>query len=155
VTVIYVKEEIITPLAGLAVIAASTSTAQSFMEYGTSVFFYGDLFGTLIVALDMCVFYLYIKLSVAHEALVFARDLTPIPSVWTKEQGLSAAFIGKYEITPREREIIEAMLQGKTDKEIAAALNIAVNTAQVHLKRTYRKAGSSGRFALSALIRGE
>jgi DNA-binding CsgD family transcriptional regulator len=102
----------------------------------------------------MCVFYLYIKLSVAHEALIFARGLSPAPPVWTPEQGLSAAFIEKYEITPREREVIEAMLQGKTDKEIAVKLNMAVNTAQVHLKKIYRKTGAAGRFALSALVRG-
>jgi DNA-binding NarL/FixJ family response regulator len=102
----------------------------------------------------MCIFYLYTKLSVAHEALIFARDLAHTPSVWTPEQGLSTAFIEKYEITPRECAVVEAMLQGKTDKEIAAALNIAVNTVQVHLKRIYRKTGTAGRFALSALVRG-
>jgi DNA-binding CsgD family transcriptional regulator len=102
----------------------------------------------------MCVFYFYVKLSVAHEALLFARDLAQIPPVWTAERGLSPAFIEKYEITPREREVIEVMLQGKNDKEIAVKLNIAVNTVQVHLKRIYRKTGAAGRFALSALVRG-
>jgi DNA-binding CsgD family transcriptional regulator len=46
------------------------------------------------------------------------------------------------------------MVQGKTDKEIASKLDIAVNTVQVHLKRIYRKTGAAGRFALSALVRG-
>jgi DNA-binding CsgD family transcriptional regulator len=46
------------------------------------------------------------------------------------------------------------MLLGKTDKEIAVRLNIAVNTVQAHLKRIYRKTGAAGRFALSALVRG-
>jgi DNA-binding CsgD family transcriptional regulator len=145
---------VLTPLAGLAVIAASTHATRSLLDNGVNVFLYGGLFGTLIVVLNMCIFYLYTKLSVAHEALLFARDLAHTPPVWTPEQGLSAAFIEKYEITPREREVVEAMLQGKTDKEIAAALNIAVNTVQVHLKRIYRKTGAAGRFALSALVRG-
>jgi DNA-binding CsgD family transcriptional regulator len=145
---------VLTPLAGLAIIAASTNAARSFLEYGVNVFLYGALFGTLIIILNMCVFYLYIKLSVAHEALLFARELAQTPPVWTQEQGLSAAFIEKYEITPREREVVEAMLQGKTDKEISVRLNIAVNTAQVHLKRIYRKTGAAGRFALYALVRG-
>jgi DNA-binding CsgD family transcriptional regulator len=102
----------------------------------------------------MCVFYLYIKLSVAHEALILAQELAHTPPVWTLEDGLSAAFIEKYEITPREREVVETMLNGKTDKEIAISLNIAVNTVQAHLKRIYRKTGAAGRFALSALVRG-
>jgi DNA-binding CsgD family transcriptional regulator len=46
------------------------------------------------------------------------------------------------------------MLAGKTDKEIAVKLNIAVNTVQAHLKRIYKKTGAAGRFALSALVRG-
>jgi DNA-binding CsgD family transcriptional regulator len=145
---------ILTPLAGLAIIAGSTNATQSLLDYGVNVFLYGGLFGTLIVVLNMCIFYLYIKLSVAHESMVFASDLAHIPPVWTSEKGLSDVFIKKYEITPREREVVEIMLQGKTDKEIAVSLNIAVNTVQVHLKRIYQKTGAAGRFALSALVRG-
>jgi DNA-binding CsgD family transcriptional regulator len=145
---------VLTPLAGLAVIAASVNAARPLLDFAVHMFLYAGLFGTLIIILNMCVFYLYIKLSVAHEALVFAQGLSPSPPVWTPEQGLSAAFIETYEITPRERDVIETMLQGKTDKEIAVKLNMAVNTAQVHLKRIYRKTGAAGRFALSALVRG-
>ena len=108
----------------------------------------------MIAVLNTCVFYLYTKLSIAHEALIFSRNLAQNPPALTQEQGLSAAFIEKYEITPRECEVIEAVLQGKTDKEISVKLNIAVNTVQVHLKRVYRKTGAAGRFALSALVRG-
>jgi DNA-binding CsgD family transcriptional regulator len=145
---------VFTPLAGLAVIAASVNAVHPLLDFGVNIFLHAGLFGTLIVILNMCVFYLYTKLSVAHEALVFARNLAPTPPVWTPEQGLSAAFIEKYEITPREHDVVEAMLQGKTDKEIAVKLNMAVNTVQVHLKRIYRKTGAAGRFALSALVRG-
>jgi DNA-binding CsgD family transcriptional regulator len=145
---------IFTPLAGLAIVAASVNTGRRLIVLGENIFLCGGLFGTLIAVLNMCVFYLYIKLSVAHEALIFAQRLSPSPPVWTPEQGLSAAFIEKYEISPREREVIETMVQGKTDKEIAVKLDIAVNTVQVHLKRIYRKTGAAGRFALSALVRG-
>jgi len=145
---------ILTPVAGLAIIVVSSNAASSLLGTGINVYLHGALFGTLIIVLNMCVFYLYIKLSVAHESLIFARDLAHTPPVWTSEQGLSAAFIEKYEITPREREVIEAMLLGKTDKEISIKLYIAVNTVQAHLKRIYRKTGASGRFALSALVRG-
>jgi len=144
---------ILMPLAGLVIIVATTHSTQSLLDNGQVIFLYGGLFGTLIIVLNMCIFYLYTKLSVAHEALIFARDLAHTPPVWTPEHGLSPEFIEKYEITPREQEVIDALLQGKTDKEIAIKLNIAVNTVQVHLKRIYRKTGAAGRFALSALIR--
>jgi DNA-binding CsgD family transcriptional regulator len=146
---------IFTPLAAVAVITASAHAFRPLLDSGTRLFLYGGIFGVLIIALNMCVFYLYTKLSVAHESLVFAQNLSQTPPVWTPEHGFSAAFIEKYEITPREREVIEILLAGKTDKEIALALNIAVNTVQVHLKRIYRRTGAAGRFALSALIRGK
>jgi DNA-binding CsgD family transcriptional regulator len=145
---------IFTPVIGLVIVSISTNAVRPLLEYGVNAFLYGGLFGTLIVVLNMCVFYLYVKLSVAHEALIFANNLAHTPPVWTTEQGLSPAFIDKYEITPREREVVEAMLVGKTDKEIAVKLNMAVNTVQVHLKRIYKKTGAAGRFALSALVRG-
>lgn len=146
---------IFTPLAGVAVIAVSARAFRPLLDSGARLFLYGGIFGTLIIVLNMCVFYLYTKLSVAHEALIFAQSLAQTPPVWTTEKGLSTAFIERYEITPREREIIEILLSGKTDKEIAVKLNIAVNTVQVHLKRIYRKTGAAGRFALSALIHGK
>jgi DNA-binding CsgD family transcriptional regulator len=134
---------ILTPPVGLAIVVASTKLILPLPGYEANVFLYGGLFGTLIAVLSICIFHLCAKLSVAHT----------LP-VWTPEQGLSIAFIEKYKITPREREVVEAMLQGKIDKEISTMLNIAVNTVQVHLKRIYRKTGAAGRFALSALVRG-
>jgi DNA-binding CsgD family transcriptional regulator len=43
-------------------------------------------------------------------------------------------------------------LQGKSNKEIATALNIEVNTVQVHLQNVYRKTGAPGRYAIMALV---
>jgi DNA-binding CsgD family transcriptional regulator len=81
------------------------------------------------------VFYLCLKLFVSYEARVFAGELANTPPVWTAEQGLSAAFVQKYELSPQERETAETMLLGKNDKEIAQKLNISVNTVQAHLKK--------------------
>lgn len=46
--------------------------------------------------------------------------------------------IGKAEkLTPREKEIYALMLAGKTNKEIADELEIAVNTVKVHIRHMY------------------
>jgi DNA-binding CsgD family transcriptional regulator len=146
---------ILTPPAGIVLMAYTSKVTLPLLgKIDADIFLIDGLFGTLIVALNMGIFYLYTKLSVAHEALIFAQDLSHTPPVWTPEQGLSAAFIEKYELTPREREVIEVLVQGKTDKEIAGKLNMALNTVQVHLKNIYRKTGATGRFALSALVHG-
>jgi DNA-binding CsgD family transcriptional regulator len=67
--------------------------------------------------------------------------------------GLNPEFIKKYGLTEREAEITEALLEGKTNKEIAESLFIATTTAQTHLQTIYRKTGASGRYALMALCK--
>ncbi|MDR2869199.1 MAG: LuxR C-terminal-related transcriptional regulator [Deferribacteraceae bacterium] len=67
-------------------------------------------------------------------------------------EGLSKSLIEQYQITIRERQVIEILIQGKTDKEISLALDIAVSTVQAHLKRIYQKTATAGRFALIALV---
>jgi DNA-binding CsgD family transcriptional regulator len=123
------------------------------LEFGGETIWFGLSFGILLLALNLMVFCLYVKLSASYEARVFAGELANIPPVWTAEQGLAETFIQKYEISPRERETVEIMLLGKNDKEIARELNISVNTVQAHLKSIYRKTGAGGRFALFALVR--
>ncbi len=44
-----------------------------------------------------------------------------------------------YHLTPREREILEAMVRGLTKKEIAAELGLSVHTADFHLRHIYEK----------------
>jgi DNA-binding NarL/FixJ family response regulator len=48
-------------------------------------------------------------------------------------------FYKKYNISDREVEIIEALVVGKTNKEIASELFISINTVKTHIKNIYRK----------------
>jgi LuxR family maltose regulon positive regulatory protein len=48
----------------------------------------------------------------------------------------------------REQEVVRLIADGKSTKEIAAALQISVNTAKVHIKSIYRKTGAHTRSAL-------
>ena len=38
----------------------------------------------------------------------------------------------RYRLTPREREILQLLAEGKSNKEVANLLNISVNTAEAH-----------------------
>jgi DNA-binding NarL/FixJ family response regulator len=38
----------------------------------------------------------------------------------------------RYRLTPREREILQLLAEGKSNKEVANILNISVNTAEAH-----------------------
>jgi DNA-binding NarL/FixJ family response regulator len=46
---------------------------------------------------------------------------------------------GHYVLTPREREVIQLVAEGKTTKEIATALGLSVKTAETHRTNLMRK----------------
>jgi DNA-binding NarL/FixJ family response regulator len=54
------------------------------------------------------------------------------------------------ELTPREREIVQLLAEGKSNKETAAVLGISVKTVEAHRANLMRKMGFS---SLSDLVR--
>ena len=48
------------------------------------------------------------------------------------------------ELTPREREVLQFLLAGLTNEEIAAKLLLSTQTVETHLRNIYRKLGVSG-----------
>jgi len=57
-----------------------------------------------------------------------------------------------YGLSPREREIVAAVVRGDTTKEIAARLAISPATVKEHLDRACAKTGARGRRALIARL---
>jgi DNA-binding CsgD family transcriptional regulator len=51
-------------------------------------------------------------------------------------------------LTPREAQIAEQVAQGKSNREVAAALYLAPKTVEFHLTRIYRKLGVRSRSEL-------
>ena len=56
------------------------------------------------------------------------------------------------ELTASEREIVELAAHGRTNKEIAQALSLAVHTVEVHLSRAYPKLGVRSRSQLASRL---
>lgn len=56
------------------------------------------------------------------------------------------------ELTPSERRVVELAAQGLSNKEIATALYVAVNTVEVHLARAYPKLGVRSRAQLAGRL---
>ncbi len=93
----------------------------------------------------LAVFYIYrAKLP---EAAPSRAEMFP-----AKEPSLEL-FVEKYEITPREREIIQEIYLGKTNKEIAEALFVTVQTIKDHTHRIYQKTEVRSRTQLISLMR--
>ncbi len=59
----------------------------------------------------------------------------------------------RYAITPREREVIEKICEGKTNRQIAEELFISLQTVKDHTHRIYSKIGINSRLKLAQLIR--
>ncbi|WP_375310568.1 helix-turn-helix transcriptional regulator [Bradyrhizobium sp. A5] len=58
-------------------------------------------------------------------------------------------------LTPAERRVLLALLDGQTEKQIAQKLNQSPNTTHFHVKSIYAKFGVSNRSALAALWLGK
>jgi DNA-binding CsgD family transcriptional regulator len=66
---------------------------------------------------------------------------------------LPEAFLTKYNITDREREIILKVVQGKSNADIAGELFISLATVKTHLHNIYRKIDVDSRYDLLARVR--
>jgi len=60
------------------------------------------------------------------------------------------------EFSEREKQVVEHLMQGKSNKEIALALGVSLRTVEFHLSRIYRKLGVTSRTeAALQLSRGQ
>jgi DNA-binding CsgD family transcriptional regulator len=94
---------------------------------------YGVANITLIVAIIRGV-----RLSVA------GGDVPAVPQQW----------VDVYGITRREREIVDKVLHGMSDRQIAEELYISPRTVDTHLRSIFRKCGVGSRMQLSRQIGG-
>ncbi|GEP07669.1 response regulator [Methylobacterium oxalidis] len=53
--------------------------------------------------------------------------------------------------TPRQREVLELIVQGKSNKEIARALSLGEGTVKIHVAALFRTLGVSSRSAAAAI----
>jgi len=59
----------------------------------------------------------------------------------------------KHHITPREREVIRLVLQGRSYQEIEKSLHISLKTVKSHIYSVYQKLGVSNRLELALRLR--
>ena len=51
-------------------------------------------------------------------------------------------------LTPRESTIVGALIRGRSNKEVAADLEISIHTAKAHIHRIFKKLGVKSRTEL-------
>jgi DNA-binding CsgD family transcriptional regulator len=83
----------------------------------------------------------------------FLESPVPAPLASLAMEDLPEAFLTRYGITGREREIILKVVQGKSNADIAAELFISLATVKTHLHNIYKKIGVDSRYDLLARVR--
>jgi len=58
----------------------------------------------------------------------------------------------QFKFTKREADIIDALVQGKNNPQIAKQLNISENTVKTHIKNIYKKTGANNRTELAYVL---
>jgi two-component system, NarL family, vancomycin resistance associated response regulator VraR len=72
--------------------------------------------------------------SVFHQIV---KDYARLSKKLTETKPVSDT--NQVELTPREQEILRHLVRGMTNKEIAVATNLAVDTVKTHLRNIFRK----------------
>lgn len=85
-----------------------------------------------------------------------ARGLPPHAFVVQREgpslKGRLALFAKHWKLTRRQAQVMEQILEGRANKEIAAALGISEKTVELHVTSTFRRVGVENRAELVALF---
>lgn len=93
-------------------------------------------------------------LTASAHALLHEAQHAPISLPRDHGQGLAFAQIGMIQgrrrqddglLTPREREIMEQVVAGRSNSEIAAELHLSADTVKTHVGRLLRKLGATNR----------
>lgn len=111
--------------------------------------------------------YYFLKINLDNlDPLIFAI-INICPFIWLKffyikyqpDTGADSAgsevlarVIKDFNISDRESEIIQLIIEGRSNKEIEDFLNISLNTVKNHIYNTYRKLGVNSRSQLIRLI---
>ncbi|MFI6287812.1 LuxR C-terminal-related transcriptional regulator [Streptomyces sp. NPDC051018] len=74
-----------------------------------------------------------------------AETLTYVSLAPSTPRELTAIVLDAYGLTPREREVAQHVLLGRSTAEVSAALHIAEYTVQDHLRKVFDKAGVRSR----------
>lgn len=90
------------------------------------------------------------------DAVSNGADLAMDPPTWVSYREVGVGDVdGLEQLTPRERDVLAGLLAGRSAKDIAADLGVAVPTVRTQLSAIYRKLGvGNQRSAILVALRG-
>jgi DNA-binding CsgD family transcriptional regulator len=105
--------------------------------------------GTIIMSLAFLFFHIGVTAFLASRISRLARPDEPA----SRFPSRAAAAFDRYLISPRERDIVLGILEGRSNAEIAGALFISERTVETHIRNVYQKTGVRNRVQLLNLFR--
>ena len=85
--------------------------------------------------------------------LLYHRVYMPAPMEAKSEQERFDDFSDRFELSSREREILQLILAGQSNPEMAGTLYISESTVKFHIHNLLKKTGCENRLSLVALYR--
>jgi len=86
----------------------------------------------------------------AAAALLLGREQAPVP---VPAPPTTAWPVLPWPLTPRERDVLDALSRGRTNAEIADELDVSGETVKTHVSRVMRKIGARNRTHAAVLAR--
>jgi DNA-binding CsgD family transcriptional regulator len=132
------KHILIYGLCGGLLIVLLRVVEYRFLVVEHSIEIYGGLVALLFASLGI---WLGPKLKRKKEVVVFKEVMVPAAAPFA----LNAERLRELGVTPREREILELMASGMSNREIAEKLFVSENTVKTHSSRLFDKLGAKRR----------
>lgn len=98
-----------------------------------------DLFLSGFIFIPTSFFFIYTSLIKHHQVLMYKSNTYSIASI-------------KSILTNKEFEVCTLLIQGKSNKELADTLFIAVSTVKTHIRNIYTKLDISSRYELISMV---
>ena len=119
---------------------------------------FGDALGTSIgLSLDGSAVAMVAVAAVLFAASVFVfyqlfqQLYMPQPVREKSEREVFETFAARYELSPREREVLRLVIDDRTNAEAAAELFVSESTVKFHMRNLLKKTGCKNRVELMAL----
>jgi DNA-binding CsgD family transcriptional regulator len=132
------KHILIYGLCGGILIAVLKLVEYRFLVVEHSIEIYGGLIALLFAGLGI---WLGLKLTRKKEVVVFKEVMVSAAVPFA----VNADRLRELGVTPREREILELIANGMSNREIAEKLFVSENTVKTHSSRLFDKLGAKRR----------
>ena len=113
----------------------------------------GMLLGSWFAAAGLLLFFLSALPPFLFQYRFSERLFVPVFPEAAGQERLEL-LVSQFAITAREREVIEKICEGKTNRQIAQELFISLQTVKDHTHRIYGKVGVNSRLKLAQLLNG-